>query len=102
MACSGELATLIILVPVLLPVVTQLGVDPIHFGIILVVTNEIALLTPPLGVNLFVSSRIANVPVETVAVGVIPYLIALMACMLLITFVPEISTWLPHLLGYGL
>lgn len=96
------LATLIILVPVLLPVVTQLGVDPIHFGIILVVTNEIALLTPPLGVNLFVSSRIANVPVETVAVGVIPYLIALMACMLLITFVPEISTWLPHLLGYGL
>ncbi len=96
------LATLIILVPVLLPVVTHLGVDPIHFGIVLVVTNEIALLTPPLGVNLFVSSRIANLPVETVAMGVIPYLIALMICMLLITFVPAISTWLPHLLGYGM
>ncbi|EGW51587.1 hypothetical protein HMPREF1022_01433 [Desulfovibrio sp. 6_1_46AFAA] len=95
------LATIIILAPVLLPVVTGLGVDPIHFGVILVVTNEVALLTPPVGVNLFVSSRIAHVPVESVARGVLPYLAALLCCVLLITFIPAISTWLPHALGYG-
>lgn len=94
------LATLIILVPVLLPVVIHVGVDPIHFGIILVVSNEIALLTPPLGVNLFVSSRIANIPVEKVAVGVLPYIIVLLFCSLLITFVPQISLFLPHFFGY--
>ena len=93
------LATLIILVPVLLPVVIHVGVDPIHFGIILVVSNEIALLTPPLGVNLFVSSRIANIPVEKVAVGVLPYIIVLLFCSLLITFVPQISLFLPHFFG---
>lgn len=95
------LATIIILAPVLLPVVTGLGVDPIHFGVILVVTNEVALLTPPVGVNLFVSSRIAHVPVESVARGVLPYLAALLCCVLLITFIPAISIWLPHALGYG-
>lgn len=95
------LATLIILVPVLLPVVTHLGVDPIHFGIILVVSNEVALLTPPLGVNLFVSSRIANISVERVAVGVMPYILVLLACSLLITFVPWFSLVLPRLFGYA-
>ena len=88
------------LFPVLLPVVIHVGVDPIHFGIILVVSNEIALLTPPLGVNLFVSSRIANIPVEKVAVGVLPYIIVLLFCSLLITFVPQISLFLPHFFGY--
>ena len=94
------LATLIILVPVLLPVVLHVGVDPIHFGIILVVSNEIALLTPPLGVNLFVSSRIANIPVEKVALGVLPYILVLLSCSLLITFVPQISLFLPRFFGY--
>lgn len=94
------LATLIIVVPVLLPVVTALGVDPIHFGIILVVSNEIALLTPPLGVNLFVASRIAGIPVETVSMGVLPYILVLILCALIITFIPQISLFLPNLLGY--
>ncbi len=94
------LATLIIVVPVLLPVVTSLGVDPIHFGIILVVSNEIALLTPPLGVNLFVSSKIANISVETASLGVLPYILVLILCALLVTFVPQISLFLPKLLGY--
>ncbi len=93
------LSTIIILVPVLMPVLHQLGINPIHFGIILVVTNEMALLTPPLGVNLFVSSNIAGVSIERVAWGVLPYLAALLLCILLFTFVPGYVMWLPDLLG---
>ena len=85
------LATIIILVPVLLPMILQLGIDPIHFGIVLVVTNNVAMLTPPLGVNLFVASRIAGISVERISVAVIPYLIALTLCILLFTYVPAIS-----------
>lgn len=95
------LSTIIILVPVLLPVILQLGIDPIHFGIILVVTNNVAMLTPPLGVNLFVASRIANLSVERLSVAVLPYLAALTGAILLLTFFPSISTWLPYTLGYG-
>ena len=95
------LSTLIILVPVLLPVIVQLGIDPIHFGIILVLTNETALLTPPLGVNIFVSSRISGISVERNAVAVLPYVGTLTLCVLLVTFFPGIATWLPRVLGYG-
>ena len=95
------LSTIIILVPVLLPMITTLGIDPIHFGIILVVTNNVAMLTPPLGVNLFVASRIAGISVERISVAVIPYLITLTIRILLFTFCPAISTWLPKFMGYG-
>ncbi|WP_031387868.1 TRAP transporter large permease [Desulfonatronum thiodismutans] len=95
------LSTIIILVPVLMPMIHMLGIDPIHFGVVLVLTNQVALSTPPLGVNLFVASRIANVSVERIAVGVLPYLVALFACILLISFFPKISTILPEIfLGY--
>lgn len=93
------LATIIILVPVLLPTVTQLGIDPIHFGIILVVTNNVAMLTPPLGVNLFVASKIGHLSVERISVAVLPYLLCLTCCILLLTFVPALSTWLPSMLS---
>lgn len=93
------LSTIIILVPVLMPVLAELGINPIHFGIILVVTNEMALLTPPLGVNLFVSSSIARIPIEKVAIGVLPYLAALLLCILFFTFVPEYVLWLPKALN---
>ena len=96
------LSTIIILVPVLMPILHLVGINPIHFGIILVVTNEMALLTPPLGVNLFVSSRLAQVSVERISVGVLPFLAALLCCILLFTFVPEISTWLPRVLGMSI
>ncbi|MDP3430254.1 MAG: TRAP transporter large permease subunit, partial [Desulfomicrobium sp.] len=69
--------------------------------IILVVTNEMALLTPPLGVNLFVASRLANISVERIAVSVLPFLAALLVCILILTFFPDISTWLPYTLGMG-
>lgn len=95
------LATIIILVPVLLPMIIKLGIDPIHFGIILVVTNNVAMLTPPLGVNLFVSSRLSKLPVEKVSMAVLPYIGALTLAILIFTFFPSIATWLPEVMGYG-
>ena len=95
------LSTIIILVPVLLPMILELGIDPIHFGIILVVTNNVAMLTPPLGVNLFVASRIAQLSVEKLSIAVIPYLIALTVAIIILTLIPELSTWLPYSLGFG-
>ncbi len=95
------LATIIILVPVLLPLVLKLGIDPIHFGIILVITNNVAMLTPPLGVNLFVASRISRLSVEKVSVAVLPYIVALTVAILLVTYFPIIATWLPRVMGYG-
>jgi C4-dicarboxylate transporter, DctM subunit len=95
------LSTIIVLVPVLMPMLNLVGIDPIHFGIILVITNEMALLTPPLGVNLFVASRISKTSVERLSIGVLPYLSALIVVVLLITFVPQIATILPYSLGMG-
>lgn len=96
------LASIILIVPVLLPVVLQLGIDPIHFGIVLIMTNEVGLMTPPLGVNLFVASKLANVSVEKLAVSVLPFILAMTIVILLVLFIPEIATWLPYKLGYGI
>jgi C4-dicarboxylate transporter, DctM subunit len=97
------ISTIIILVPVLIPIINMVGIDPIHFGIVLVLTNQIALSTPPLGVNLFVASRIGEVSIERLSVAVLPYIVALLACVLVIAYFPSISTFLPAwLLGYGM
>ena len=92
------LATIIILTPLLLPVVTNLGVDPIHFGILLVVNSEIGFLTPPLGVNLFVASGISKISLERITRAIIPFIVALLVGVTLLTFIPQISTFLPNLL----
>ena len=96
------LATIMILTPILLPVVTSLGMDPIHFGIIFVITNEVAFLTPPLGVNLFVATQIAEVPLERLALHVLPYILAIVICLMILLLLPQLTLWLPHLLGFGL
>jgi C4-dicarboxylate transporter, DctM subunit len=95
------LSTIIILTPVLLPVVMKLGIDPIHFGIIFIVTNEVAFLTPPLGVNLFVASKMADVSLERLSIHVLPHILAITICIIILAYFPFFSTWLPHLLGYG-
>jgi C4-dicarboxylate transporter DctM subunit len=95
------LVTVILVTPVLLPVIVQLGIDPIHFGIIMIMCNEVGLLTPPLGVNLFVASKLANVSVERLAVGVLPLIAVMTVVILIVMFFPAIATWLPYKLGYG-
>ena len=92
------ISAIIILAPILVPLVVSFGVDPVHFGIILIVTIEIAFLTPPLGVNLFVASQIANIKFEKVAVAILPFVFTLIVSMLLVIFFPQISLWLPETL----
>lgn len=88
------LSTVIILTPIFLPLVKQLGIDPIHFGIILVVTSEIGFLTPPLGVNLFVACGISGLTIEEVSRRVLPFIATIIVGLLLILFFPQISLFL--------
>lgn len=92
------LSIIIILVPLFLPVILSLGINPIHFGIIMVVGAEIGMLTPPVGVNLFVASGISNVSLEKISKSMIPFLLAMLISLLIIIFVPDISTFLPNFL----
>ncbi|SDO58915.1 TRAP transporter large permease [Halobacillus aidingensis] len=88
------LAAIIILTPILLPIAVNLGYDPIHFGIIMVVNLAIGFITPPLGVNLFVGSGISGLSIEQLSRAIIPYFFAMIFSLLMITFIPELSLWL--------
>lgn len=87
----------LIFTPILLPVATAIGIDPIHFGVIIVFNLSIGIITPPVGTLLFAGSAIAGVPVEAVIKKLIPYFFALFIVMMLVTYIPAISMWLPSL-----
>ncbi|MGQ9557365.1 MAG: TRAP transporter large permease [Desulfurispora sp.] len=91
------LAAIVILTPILLPVVTQVGVDPVHFGVIMVVNLAIGFVTPPVGVNLFVASGVAKLKIEQLSKVALPQLLAMILVLLLVTYVPAISLWLTNL-----
>jgi TRAP-type C4-dicarboxylate transport system permease large subunit len=93
------IAAITILVPILLPIVLKLGIDPIHFGLIMTLNLMIGLLHPPLGMVLFVLSRVANLSVERTTMAILPWLIPLFAALIAITFIPEITLWLPRYMG---
>lgn len=92
------ISAIIILAPILVPLVVSYGIDPVHFGIILIVTIEIAFLTPPLGVNLFVASQLANIKFERVAIAILPFVATLLVSMVIVILFPKLSLWLPELL----
>jgi TRAP-type C4-dicarboxylate transport system permease large subunit len=91
-------AAILILVPVLLPVVQQLGIDPVHFGLVMVLNLMIGLLHPPMGMVLFVLARVANLSIEKTTMAIVPWLIPLLFSLVMITYVPQIALWLPQLL----
>jgi C4-dicarboxylate transporter DctM subunit len=91
------IAQIILLTPVLLPVVKNLGVDPVHFGIIFVLCCEIGFLTPPLGVNLFVAMRLTGVSLESVSKSALPYVFVFIVAIVLLVFFPQLALWLPNL-----
>jgi C4-dicarboxylate transporter DctM subunit len=91
-------AILLIMAPILFPIAIQLGIDPIHLGIIMVVNMEIGMITPPVGLNLFVTSGITGMPLTEVIKAAFPWLMLLLMFLILITYVPVISTFLPTLL----
>ena len=88
---------ILIMTPILLPVVTLLGVDPVHFGMIMMVNLGIGLLTPPVGGVLFVGAAIAKLPIETVTKALLPFFGALLLVLAMVTYVPALSLWLPNL-----
>jgi len=85
------LANILILTPLLLPVVREVGIDPIHFGIVMIVAIAIGFLTPPVGVNLFVGCSIGNISIERLSIAVLPFLGAMILALLVLAFVPQIS-----------
>jgi tripartite ATP-independent transporter DctM subunit len=92
------IAAITILVPVLLPIALQIGVDPVHFGIFMILNLMIGLLTPPVGMVLYVLSRVAKIPFERCAKATAVFIIPLVIVLLMVTFIPALSLWLPNLL----
>lgn len=93
-------SVVMIMVPLLLPIATALGVDPVHFGILLIVNMEIGMITPPVGLNLFVASGLTGMNLKDVIVSCLPWTLTLFVGLILVTYIPEISLWLPRLM-YG-
>ncbi len=92
-------ALLLILTPILLPVVTAVGVDPVHFGMIMIVNLGIGLITPPVGTVLFVGSAVGKLPIEKVVRALLPFFVLMVIVLAVITYVPAISLWLPRAVG---
>ncbi len=86
---------IVIVAPLVFPIAIELGIDPIHLGIIMVVNMEIGMITPPVGLNLFVTSGVAGMPMMSVVRAALPFLAVLFVFLILVTYVPIISTWLP-------
>jgi C4-dicarboxylate transporter, DctM subunit len=91
-------AAIIILVPILLPIALSIGMDPVHFGIIMIVNLAIGFITPPVGVNLFVGAGISGLSIETIARATIPFFFTLIFSLAMITIIPELSLFLVDLL----
>lgn len=92
------IAAITILVPILMPIVLKLGIDPVHFGLIMTLNLMIGLLHPPLGMVLFVLARVANLSVERTTIAILPWLVPLLLSLVAITYFPEITLWLPRML----
>ncbi len=88
----------LIMAPILFPVAMKLGIDPVHFGILIVVNMEVGMCHPPVGLNLYVASGITKMGISELTVAVLPWLLTMLAFLLLVTYVPQISTWLPNLI----
>ena len=100
LGCIMDMAPIILIAtPILLPIATSIGIDPIQLGIMVVLNCGIGLLTPPVGAVLFIGSAIAKLPMEKVVKATLPFYLCMVISLLLITFVPAISMWLPGLMG---
>ncbi len=101
LGCALEgTAILLIVVPVFIPTAQALGIDMVHFGVVVVINIMIGLITPPYGLLLFVMANISGEPLRAIVRDVMPFLLAMMAALAILTFVPETVLWLPRLFGY--
>ena len=90
----------LIFTPIFLPIVTALGIDPIHFGIIMVLNLSVGLCTPPVGSVLFIGCSVAGLSIDKVLKPLVPMFIAMVVVLLLVTYIPEIALWLPTTFGF--
>ena len=95
------IAIILITTPIVFPVMLELGIDPIWYGILLMINLELALITPPVGMNLFVIKGIANAPMNEIIRGILPYVVLMMAGLLLVLLFPQTAIWLPEIAGFG-
>ena len=93
------IAAISILVPVLMPIIAKVGIDPVHFGVMMTLNLMIGLLHPPLGMVLFVLARISKMSIERTTMAIVPWLIPLLASLVAITLIPELTLWLPRQFG---
>jgi C4-dicarboxylate transporter, DctM subunit len=91
---------LLVIVPVLIPTARALGIDMVHFGVMVVLNIMLGLITPPYGLLLFIMTRIAEVPLRDIVRNILPFLFAMLGALAIVTFVPDAVLWLPRLLGY--
>ena len=104
LGCFMDMAPLItIMTPILVPVVTNpaIGMDPVHFGVVMIFNLAVGLCTPPVGSALFVGCAIGKTPIERTAKNMMPLYAVMVTVLLLVTYIPEISLWLPRLTGYA-
>ena len=92
-------SVVLILTPIVYPIAMQLGIDPVHLGIIMVLNMQMGLVTPPVGLNLFVTAGVAKMSMEEVISASLPWLMVLLSVLILITYVPAISLIIPQWLG---
>jgi len=90
----------LIFTPIFLPIVTEMGIDPVHFGIIMVLNLSVGLCTPPVGSVLFIGCSVANVKIEQVIKPLLPMFVAMIVCLLLVTYISDLSMWLPCFFGF--
>ena len=93
------IAAITILVPILLPIAIKLGIDPVHLGLIMTLNLMIGLLHPPLGMVLFVLARVSKLSVEQTTMAILPWLVPLFLSLAAITFIPDLTLWLPRYVG---
>ncbi len=90
---------ILIMAPILFPAAKRLGIDPVHFGIVIDVNMEVGLCHPPVGLNLYVASTIARMGITELTIAVLPWLVTMLIFLILVTYWPELTLWLPRVLG---
>jgi C4-dicarboxylate transporter DctM subunit len=94
-------AATIIIAPIMLPVALEFGIDPVFFGVLMIVNLAIGNITPPVGLDLFVVSAVTKISINRIARAMVPYLMILLVDLLIVTFIPQIIMFLPNLFGIG-
>lgn len=94
-----ELAVMVILLPIFMPLVHSFGINPIHFGVMLCLNATIGILTPPVGAGLFIASSVGNVKMEKLIRAIVPFIVVSLIVLVLITYIPSLTTWLPSVLN---